>query len=250
MIKPSCDDHRHTGPARVGRGVVLAASLVVLIGGGLGHRLLAKRIGLALNQSLPLVRPLATLPLSLSDWQGRDVPLDSEVQRVAAEDDFIDRQYRCDRLGRTVGLYVGYVGRPRSRLGHRPDICYPVSGWDKIEETRWQVPTHGSNGIPSILYGFRAPDVGGPRDLVLATYLTNGQYRDDPSSLGGYNSRQANPFGRGSAYLARIQIRMSATGDRDADLAALSDFASLLMEPVASLMPHPETASASVPAAQ
>jgi hypothetical protein len=91
--------------------------------------------------------------------------------------------------------------------------------------------------VPGILYEFRSPGIGGRRDLVLATYLVNGRYLDTGSSLDTYNSREVDLFRRGGTYLARIQISISATGDRQADLAVLSDFISEIITPVSSLMP-------------
>jgi hypothetical protein len=231
---------------RIGLAVVVV--LVVALGGGVAHRLLAARIGLVLNTSLPLARPLSSLPLNLEGWTGEDVPLDPEIERVAGEDEFVNRRYRSGRLGRTVNLYIGYVGRPRSRLSHRPDLCYPVQGWEKLQERRLAFQTRQGSTVPGTLYEFRSPDLGGPRDLVLATYLVNGQFSGDRAALGAYNSRQAAPLARHGVYLARIQMSLSATGDGSADSAVLADFASTVVDPITSLMPGLSERSSGRPA--
>jgi len=241
MIRQRRKQTHSPAPLSSSVGVALVVVLAILLGAGFGHRLLEKRIALALAQPLAIAQPLATLPMQIGEWQGRGVPLDANVRRIAAEDDYINRRYsRARPPGRSVGLYVGYVGRPRSRLGHRPDLCYPAPGRQRLAEEKLMVKTQTGREVPGILYEFRSSQVGGPRELVLATYLINGEYRDDPAAVGGYNSRDANLFGRQSPYLGRVQVSLTASGDRSADLAVLTDFASTVAEPIASLMPYVE----------
>jgi hypothetical protein len=73
---------------------------------------------------------------------------------------------------------------------------------------------------------------------VLATYLINGRYTSDPDDLGRYNTRNAGLLGERSAYNARVQVAVAASGDRAADVALLAELASQLSGPIAACMPY------------
>jgi hypothetical protein len=225
--------------------IAFGVALAVLISAGWAYRLLAQGIAATSGQPLATACPLASLPMRIGEWQGQDVPLDENMRQIAAEDDYVNRQYTNARLGRAVRLYVGYIGRPRSWLGHRPDLCYPAHGWKRISEEKFVVETEARGEVPGLLYEFRAPEAGGARELVLATYLVNGVYSNDSASFADVNRRAANLAGNSGAYVARIQIALNACGDRKGDLTVLSDFASALVEPIATLMPYVEGRSRS-----
>ncbi len=219
------------------RGPAVGAAVAVMVLAGVGHRVLAARIDLALGKSLPLRQPLSTLPFQLENWQGQDVPLDESVRRIAGDDDFVSRQYFNGTNGRTIGLYVGYMGRPRSHMAHRPDVCYPAHGFQETSREPVSVQRRDGTKVPGLLYEFTSPQPGGPRDLVLATYIINGQCVTDSRAAGGLNGRGAGLGETREAYLARVQVSILASGDRIRDLAVLSEFASLLSEPLAAVMP-------------
>lgn len=222
------------------RAAGLTAFVLLLIAGA-GHRLLVRRIEASISQTLPPARPLATIPLEMGPWQGKDVPLGERVLSVANFDDqYINRQYVNRQGGRWVGLFVGYVGRPRSRLGHRPDVCYAAHGWAQVGQEKIAVTGPAGPPIPGILYEFRSPKTVGTRMLVLATYLINGRYSNDPDDFTRYNARDPGLFGDRKTYLTRVQISLTASADRESDVAALSDLAARLREPIASTMPHAE----------
>jgi exosortase len=217
----------------------VTAVVAIMVLAGVGHRVLAARIDRALGQSLALRQALSTLPLQLERWQGRDVPLDEQVRRIAGDDDFLNRQYLDGTSGRTIGLYVGYVGRPRSRLGHRPDVCYPAHGFEETSRQPMSVKSRDGAEVPAVLYEFANPQPGGPRERVLATYVINGQYVTDVTASGGLNGRSVGLGAKRETYVARVQVSIQASGDRAADVALLCEFASLLRGPLAAMMPAP-----------
>ena len=63
----------------------------------------------ALSHGTPVLlsTPLNKFPLELGSWHSHDVTLDSEVLKVAAVDDYLNRVYQASD-GRIIGLYVGY----------------------------------------------------------------------------------------------------------------------------------------------
>ena len=76
---------------------------------------------------------LATVPLVLGDWVGRDEPVDPSIVEKAQTDDYLNRVYEDSRHpGRRVWLWMNY-----SRKGNEPaalaEVCLPSGGWEKVE---------------------------------------------------------------------------------------------------------------------
>ncbi len=221
------------------RWAACSTAVLVLLVSGWAHRELAARIGASLGHVARLSTPLAELPKRLGDWEGQDVPVDERVLSVANfDDDYVNRVYVNPRLRASVNVFVGYVGRPRAWLGHRPDLCYASQGWDEVAQQKVSVETATGRQVPGVLYEFQHPDALDARMLVLATYLINGRYSQDVAEFRNYNARNPNWSGDRPPYLARIQLSLRANGDRDADLAALRAFAAVVVEPTARMMPY------------
>ena len=94
--------------------IAVCLTFAIFICTGIGHRWLLAQIDASLGESLALLRPLTTFPLKVGPWEGRDVVMDEQALRVAGDDDYLKREYNDNKGGRSIGLYVGYVGRPRS----------------------------------------------------------------------------------------------------------------------------------------
>ena len=220
-------------------GVAAALTLLVLLAGGWGQRALQARINLALDRVAPLQRPLASLPEEIGPWRGTDVPLDERVRRAAHfDDEFINRRYVNPATGEAVSVFVGYLGRARARLGHRPDVCYAAHGWNLDHAEPGTVAVGGGRDIPVLAYDFRRADDPGAVLRVLATYVVNGRYVRDVDEFRRYNARGANLLGERPAYLARIQVALPGTLNADADLDILRRFIADLAEPTANLLPY------------
>lgn len=218
-------------------------AVALLLATGAGYRLLSKGIGASLGQVTPPARPLADIPLKLGAWLGRDVPLDERVlNEERFDDDYVNRVYHDTREGRQVWMFVGYIGRPYIFLGHRPEICYPANGWPQTAESEQTIESPSGRAAPATLFEFRS--VNAPamerslndRTLVLATYFINGVYIGDANDLRRYNARGRLLGRRG--YVARLQISLTPTSDRAADVAVLREFASHLLDLVADSMPQ------------
>lgn len=239
------DANKPPAPVRwSGLFVAVALCAVLLVGGGVTHRLLQARIDASLGQVLKTKEPLAKLPMQLGSWRGREDPIDERIRDIFGfDDDYVSRTYTDAQRGARVNVFIGYVGRPRVKLGHRPDKCYAAHGWEQVSETPLTVKTATGREVPSILYEFAPPNTGGAalgssmRMYVLATYMINGRYTQDPDDLNRYNSRGADLFGQHRAYLTRIQVSMPARGEREQNVAMLREFTGLIAEPTTALMP-------------
>jgi EpsI family protein len=81
----------------------------------------------------PLKRTLATLPMRLGDWAGRDEPVDPAVLEKSQADDWLNRVYeQAGRPGRRVVLWINY-SKHGLNLRHSPEVCLPGQGWTKVE---------------------------------------------------------------------------------------------------------------------
>ncbi len=221
---------------------MLVTALVLLVAAGLGHRALLQRIGVAMSQTAELKQPLESTPLDLGPWRGREIPFDPESLNVGwFDDEFLNRGYVHEETETSVGVFVGYVGRPRSTFGHRPDVCYAANGWTEEDQRSIVFTTDDGRVVHAILYRFDRARNFGPPLLVLATYVINGRFLEDPSDLTRWHSRGAGLLGERASYLTRVQLSTLATRGVTAETAALRDLMGRLVEPLAACMPYWES---------
>jgi EpsI family protein len=130
----------------------------ILCGAILSSGLVAQAALARLNQTErpPLRRALASIPLEMGDWSGRDLPVDPDIIERAQTTEFLNRSYESlNRPGVVVSLWVNY-SREGTNLRHTPEICLPSGGWTKIEShTRViDVLTKGAGTIPITLLSY------------------------------------------------------------------------------------------------
>jgi EpsI family protein len=76
--------------------------------------------------------PLSQFPAGLDQWQGRDLPLEPDVIKMAAVDDYLNRRYESSTSA--AGLYIGYYQSQRQGEAlHSPLFCLPGSGWQPVK---------------------------------------------------------------------------------------------------------------------
>ncbi len=225
-------------PVSLVRGSAFWVLLIVLVVSGLGHRYLLGQINLAMDRVITPVEPMASIPLSLGPWEGRDLPLEERIQRISGDDDFVNRIYTHRETGEVVSLYIGYIGKPRSWLGHRPDVCYRAFGFEERGQRPMQVTLENGRFVPAILYEFAQPRAGARRQVVMGTYLRNGRFLRAGDNLEQMTSRRPNLFSQQVTYLARIQVGIAASGELNADETVLTDFVRRVIPEVVQRMPQ------------
>ena len=88
----------------------------------------AGRAVLGAPRAVTTAEPLSKFPATIDGWNGEDSPLDAEVVKTAAVDDYLNRGYSAG--GKTLGLYVGYYQSQRQGESlHSPLQCLPGAGW-------------------------------------------------------------------------------------------------------------------------
>jgi EpsI family protein len=221
----------------------VATACLALVVAGAGYRAAAAYIGGELAQKVRLPTPLASLPLAIGDWQGEDMPLSAGVQRIAGNDDFVNRQYVHRRSGQRVSLYVGYTARPRTMLRHRPTVCYPSAGFSLLGTRERLVPIAGQSR-PVRLHAFLQPSGPEYRVLVLNFYLLNGVWTVDEDSFWSLGWRTPNLARDATRYVAQIQVSCVLTSSEEAATADVVAFIEAVGPQLLALLPDADRGAA------
>jgi len=94
----------------------------------------------------PLRRSLATIPMELDGWVGRDVPVAADIVERAQTTEYLNRVYESRRRpGVKFTLWVNY-SEQGTNLRHTPEICLPSGGWSKIESQTRELSLPAGDG--------------------------------------------------------------------------------------------------------
>jgi hypothetical protein len=181
-------------------------AILLLLCAGITYRILASGLKIAVDTPIMLPIPLSTFPVEISGWQGKDVQISMNIQRVAGNDDFINRLYTNKSNNQWANVYIAYCARPRNMLGHRPDVCYVGGGWvhDSTQQSQF-ISTEG-RVIPCLIHLFHRPAPETDEVVVLNFYILNGQITADESGFSGVGWRTPNIAGNPARYVAQVQI--------------------------------------------
>jgi EpsI family protein len=85
------------------------------------------------QKSAPLATPLASLPLELGGYTGRERGMSEGEVAVAGVSDYVFRIFGPDSAP-AFSLYIGYYDRQvKGRTIHSPRNCLPGAGWQTVE---------------------------------------------------------------------------------------------------------------------
>lgn len=206
---------------------VWVLALVLLLACGLAYRVLASRLKLITQNPISLSTPLSEIPLQIRNWHGEDVPIPANIQRVAGNDDFVNRLYIKESSNEWANIYIGYTARPRTMLGHRPQVCYPAGGWVHDSTDKSKALSKLGIDIPYLIHNFHRPAPGYEQIIVLNFYIVNGQLTADESVFTGLGWRTPNLAGDPARYVAQIQISSVL---ESSVIAAVEDTVDLLLD--------------------
>lgn len=185
------------------------------------------------GEPVALSSPLDRFPLELGSAQGRDVTLDSEVLKVAAVDDYVNRVYHTPE-GRPIGLYVGYYkSQQTGDVIHSPKNCLPGSGWQPVVAGRLNIAMPNGTLAPVNLYVI---EKGLDRQLVLYWYQSHGRIIASEYWAKFYMVRDALRLNRTDSALVRIVTPFKQ--DRQAAQASAVAFAEQLLTPLQNFIPN------------
>jgi EpsI family protein len=181
---------------------------------------------------------LARLPAQIASWRGEDVPLDPSVVEQTDADQVLNRRY-IRQGGESVMLYISNGVRARDLVPHRPEVCYPGSGWTLIESTPYEPDGPELSRLRYRILRFERTGLSSRRLTVLSYYIIDGRYAADVSLLRSRIWRRSG----GAEYVTQVQILCTESSARDPrDL--VRNFAIVSAPAIQSLLP-PETSSAS-----
>lgn len=84
-------------------------------------------------------------PTTIGAWHGDDLQMTGEVKSALNADSILSRAYTDAEAYAPVGLLVVYRKYGRRDFAHRPEMCYPASGWEIKEQGYTTVPYAGKN---------------------------------------------------------------------------------------------------------
>jgi EpsI family protein len=190
----------------------------------------------ALNRTeRPALRmPLASIPLELGNWAGRDEPVDSDIIERAQTTEYLNRTYDSrTQAGLSLRLWINY-SRFGNNLRHTPEICLPSGGWSKVESQSRviSVPVGENREIPITRLGY------GQGELV--EHVGFWYYIFGEGKLENYVRRlpitSRSSHGRttrGSSMTVEVFYR----GDNDPEGEGLREFARELLKALEGILP-------------
>jgi hypothetical protein len=190
----------------VGRNWAYGLAILLLIVAGITYRVAASSLKSFVNIPVKLPVALSHFPMKVGEWDGRDVPIPQNIQRIAGNDDFMNRLYINEAKNQWANVYVAYSGRPRNMLGHRPEACYVGGGWVHDDTQPSMVVAGSGLEIPCLIHRFHRPAPETGAIVVLNFYILNGRITNDESGFSGVGWRTPNIAGDPARYVAQIQI--------------------------------------------
>jgi hypothetical protein len=111
--------------------IIVLAGIGIVLGCGVVHGLWTNRWSVAAEAA---VERLAKVPSRIGDWEGEDAALDARVWEEVGGTGYLQRRYVNRRTGSVMWVCL-VCGRPGPVSIHTPDICYPRSGFQVVNDT-------------------------------------------------------------------------------------------------------------------
>jgi EpsI family protein len=188
-------------PARHWWPWVVATAVLLLLGAG--YRAAMAWLSPMASKRIELPLPLTSLPVEVGGWVGEERRLTPEVERVADNDDYVSRLYRYATTGEAVNFYLAYSARPRTMLGHKPQVCYVGEGWVLDETQPDELRLASGEAIPCLVHHFHREE---QKIVVLNYYILNGVPTNQEDRFAGLGWRLPNIAGDPAWYVAQVQV--------------------------------------------
>ena len=202
-------------------------AVVLLLSSGITYRILAAHLELIADTPINLPVPLSEFPTKVGNWTGEDVPIPESTQRAAQNDDFLNRLYLNTSNNEWTNVYIAYTARPRTMLGHKPQICYVGSGWVLDHTEEMEIISRTGRNIPCLIHYFHTPTPKYEERVILNYYIVNGQITNDESGFSGLGWRTPNISGNIARYVTQIQI---SSAFENSIISAAKDLTELILD--------------------
>ena len=113
------------------RWLLIGAGILLVLATAIVQGFWSDRWTDAAADSLHFKRRIDSLPLTLGDWEGKDLEADPREIRASGAVGHLSRVYRNRVTGEQVSLFL-ICGHMRDVSVHTPDRCYPAAGFDQL----------------------------------------------------------------------------------------------------------------------
>ena len=177
---------------------------------------------------------LATIPMTLGGWIGRDVRVEDDILERAQTDDWLNRIYQDpNHPDRQFSLWINY-SRTGLNMRHSPEVCLPSGGWEKNEATTRviEVDKPGGSVTKMTRLGYSQGEL--VQGIGFWYYIFGeGQVERWVRQLPITNRSSHGRTTRGSG----LTVEIFCPGELDPEGAALKEFATALLATLEKLLP-------------
>jgi EpsI family protein len=179
----------------------------IILGAGLGL------LGLTHDQQRPEpLKPIASIFDTVSGYTHTRVEVDTNSQRVAGMDEYVNRVYQRDSL-QVFSLYIGYYTyQTQGKSIHSPRNCLPGAGWEPVESAT--LPIGSAPGVGSRDMNKYVLANQGNYAAVYYWYQGRGRIESNEYTVKYNLMRDAALYGRTEEALVRLVIPLRTQKDR------------------------------------
>lgn len=173
-------------------------------------------LGLTHGQERPKpLKPIATILDSVAGYTHARIAVDTNSQRVAGMDEYVNRVYSQDTVP-VFSLYVGYYTyQTQGKSIHSPRNCLPGAGWEPVESGT--LPIASAPGIGSRDMNKYVLANQGSYAAVYYWYQGRGRIESNEYTVKVNLMRDAALYGRTEEALVRLVVPLRTRTDRSTD---------------------------------
>lgn len=179
----------------------------IILGAGLGL------LGMTHDQErLEPLAPIAGILDTVTGFTYLKVEVDTNSQRVAGMDEFVNRAYLKDSIP-IFSLYVGYYTyQTQGKSIHSPRNCLPGAGWEPVESATLAIPSAPGIGDRSMNKYVLANQ--GSYAAVYYWYQGRGRIESNEYTVKINLMRDAALYGRTEEALVRLVVPLQTRGNK------------------------------------
>ncbi|MBL8200247.1 MAG: VPLPA-CTERM-specific exosortase XrtD [Chromatiales bacterium] len=167
---------------------------------------------------------LASLPLKIGDWSGREEPLEKVYLDVLQVSDYLMAQFSRPTDPAPVGLWIAYYdSQTQGAAVHSPKACLPGGGWQITSLTEHTIEGVGPDGGPLRVNRVEI-GLGEQRQLVYYWFAQRGRNLTSEYLVKWYIFQDGLTLNRTDGALVRITTPITDTTDMQAGDARLEAF--------------------------
>ncbi|MCL5103632.1 MAG: EpsI family protein [Armatimonadetes bacterium] len=173
------------------------------------------------------------VPMNIGDWQGQDIMMDEQTRKDIGADQVFFRTYSRSNGDRPVEVLVVYRKYGRRGFVHRPELCYPGSGFQISDKRLTKIPYAGVE-TEAITLNARKDDY---KEVVLYWFASGKRLESNylrQQYLMAFDRLQTQKYG-----WAFIRINSPVTKSEDDTIKEIRAFLSVASEPLFKSLTEP-----------